>query len=220
MQMTTKKLLLTLFTISFFTTAFAQQIITIDSAGVKLKQFYLKQHVDSLWTAGHHVNWQTGAADQPNATKDIASHCSAFVASVCWQMGIYILRPPEHDTELLANAQFDWLHTTDAKTKGWKQIKLNVLENAQRYADSGLVVVAVCKNPRPTHSGHIALVMPTEKSTDIIKAEGPTVMQAGNTNSDNISLKRGFGKHFQSWPPTVYEVSFFYHNAPDTLKKE
>lgn len=207
-----KKVIFTFCAAFFLTFAFGQNVISIDSAGNQLKQFYLSQHVDSLWTAGHHVNWETGEADDPNATVDIASHCSAFVASVCKQLNIYILRPPAHETELLANAQFDWLFSDDASDKGWKQIKINVFETAQRLADSGVVVVAVCKNPNPKRSGHIALVIPDKKTINDLNNDGPTLIQAGNTNNNNISTKKGFGHHLKYWPPASQEVVFFYND--------
>ena len=37
------------------------------------------------------------------------THCSAFVASFSKQLGVYMLRPPDHSPTLLANAQMRWL---------------------------------------------------------------------------------------------------------------
>ena len=211
--MTAKKLILTLITTLIFSFSFGQKLIKIDSAGYQLQKFYLSLHVDSLWITGHHVNWETGVPDDPNAKKDIGSHCSAFVAAVCKQKGIYILRPPQHDTELLANAQYLWLHSADATLKGWKQIKLNAMERAQQLADSGVMVVASYKNSNPNWSGHIALVMPTEIISDSIAASGPVVIQAGRINANSISLKRAFGHHIKNWSPTTKDISFYYYDA-------
>jgi hypothetical protein len=210
--MTTKKLILTILFLFFLSNSFAQRLITIDSAGQQLKRFYLDQHVDSLWITGHHVNWETGLPDEPNAKIDIGSHCSAFVASVCKQNGVYILRPPAHDTELLANAQYIWLHSADALALGWKQITQNSLETAQRLADSGIMVVAVYKNPNPNWSGHIAFVIPAEIITDSIAASGPILIQAGRTNSNYITFKQVFGRQIKKWPPTSREIAFFYYD--------
>jgi hypothetical protein len=200
------------FIIAFVSIASAQQMIKIDSAGNELKKFYLSQHVDSLWIRGHHVNWETGEPDQPDATIDIGSHCSAFVASVCNQKGIYILRPPAHETELLANAQYKWLHSADAKSKGWIEITLNRMVRAQQLADSGVMVVAVYKNANPKWSGHIALIMPAEISVDSLKVSGPITIQAGKFNSNYITLKKGFGQHLKNWPPLDKDISFFFND--------
>jgi hypothetical protein len=210
--MTTKKIFLTLFTLLFAIYSFSQQLITPDSTGRELQKFYLSQHVDSLWITGHHVDWETGKPDNPNAKIDIGSHCSAFVASVCKQKNIFILRPPAHDTELLANAQYNWLHSADAAKKGWKIITQNRMETAQRLADSGVVVVAVFKNSNPNWSGHISLIMPTEITTDSIAASGPIMIQAGRTNSNYITFKQVFGHLIKKWPPTAKDISFFYYD--------
>jgi hypothetical protein len=207
-----KKIIPALLASLFFSFTFGQKLITLDSAGYKLRKFYLDQHVDSLWITGHHVNWETGVPDNPNATIDIGSHCSAFVASVCKQKGIYILRPPAHDTELLANAQYNWLHSADAIKKGWKQISQNRMETAQRLADSGVIVVATFKNQNPKWSGHIAFVIPAEITTDSIAASGPMMIQAGRINSNSIPLKKGFGRHLKNWPPLAKEIYFFYND--------
>lgn len=84
--------------------AAGQEKLTIDRAGQQLRQFYLQQNVENLWLPGHHINWETGIPDDPNAHSGIKTHCSAFVASVCGQKDIYILRPPAHNTGLLASA--------------------------------------------------------------------------------------------------------------------
>jgi hypothetical protein len=211
-----KKIVSTFVIMFIFSTSFAQRLITIDSAGYALQKFYMSQHVDSLWITGHTVDWETGAPDESNAKIDLGSHCSAFVASVCKQKGLYILRPPAHDTELLANAQYTWLHSADAKNKGWKEIKQDRMIMAQQLADSGVMVVASYKNPNPNWSGHIALVMPTEISADSVNANGPMTIQAGKTNSNCIPLRQGFGHHLKNWPPLLKDISFFYN---DTRKK-
>ena len=198
-----------IFTILCFC-AFGQNTLQVDSAGIKLRQFYLNENVEHLWLAGIHVNWETGEPDKPDATKNIKSHCSSFVASVCKQKHIYILRPPEHKTTLLANAQYDWLFTQDATDKGWKQIKDSVYKSAQILANKGYVVIAVCKNPNPKKSGHIAFVMPFVKKDEDLSKEGPTLIQAGMTNSNFISLKEGFKHHIVDWNLVSQTIAFFY----------
>ena len=117
-----KKIKITFLFLILLTSSFCQSI-KVDSFGLKLRQFYLNENVENRWLAGQHINWETGEPDNPNATKGIKTHCSAFVASVCKQLNIYILRPPEHKTELLANAQFDWLFSEEAYKIGWRQLK-------------------------------------------------------------------------------------------------
>jgi len=207
-----KKIVITFLFVFLLAFAFGQKAITVDSAGNQLKQFYLNENVENLWLAGEHVNWETGKADNPNATKEIKSHCSSFVASVCKQKGIYILRPPEHKTELLANAQYNWLFTNDAYNKGWRQIKDSIYEKAQTLANRGYIVTAVCKNPNPKKPGHIALVMPAEKLPDELTDEGPTLIQAGQVNKNFISLKNGFKHHISDWTLAKHDIAFFYND--------
>jgi len=67
-------------------------------------------NVEQHWPAGQHVHWQSGVPDgKPETGIGKHTHCSAFVAAAAKQLGIYILRPPEHAQILLANAQFEWL---------------------------------------------------------------------------------------------------------------
>jgi hypothetical protein len=191
---------------SFIThNCFAQTTVQITPEGNKLKQL----HVENLWLPGHHVNWETGEPDKPEATKGNKTHCSAFVASVCKQLDIYMIHPPSKTS--LANAQYNWLFSEEGYSKGWRQIKDPIFETVQRYANMGMVVVAVCKNPNPDKPGHIALVMPTEKTPEELTNEGPTVIQAGHINSSAVSLKQGFALHLTGWNPPPTEIEFFYH---------
>ena len=210
-RMQLKKTITTFLFAILLTYAFGQRAAKLDSAGIKLKQFYLNENVEHLWIAGQHINWETGEPDDPYATKGIKTHCSAFVASVCKQKGLYILRPPEHKTGSLANAQYDWLFSNDALKKGWHQIKDSMYETAQELANKGFVVAAVYKNPNPKKPGHIALVMPIEKTSDALYKEGPTVIQAGRLNRNYISLKDGFQHHISDWALATKDIVFFYN---------
>jgi hypothetical protein len=205
-----KKIISSLLFVMLAITAIAQQTIQLNNNGIKLRQFYLSQNVENLWLPGHHINWETGEPDNPNATKNIKTHCSVFVASVCKQKNIYILRPPDHSQSMLANAQFDWLFSADTNNKGWHQIKDSIYEKAQELANKGFVVIAVYKNPNRKKSGHIALVMPMEKSGDDLTMEGPSLIQAGRINCNNISLKKAFKKHISNWTMASNEILFFY----------
>ena len=193
----------------------AQELITVNPAGNNLLNFYLNMNVENLWIAGHHIDWVTGLPDRPNAEAGIKTHCSAFVAAVCKNKSIYILRPPEHSQILLANAQFQWLTTPAAQSMGWHQI-INTSINktyfaAQQYANNGYVVVAVCQNLNPHKSGHIALIRPTEISTQQLTDEGPTVTMASTKNTNLISLKLGFKSHIKEWPEPA--ILFFYNQS-------
>ncbi|RKR84846.1 hypothetical protein BDD43_5099 [Mucilaginibacter gracilis] len=190
--------------------AFGQQVKRVDLEGSRLRDFYLKQNVENLWLAGNHINWETGEPDNPYATKNIKTHCSAFVASVCKQKGVYILRPPEHKTELLANAQYNWLSSADGYKQGWRQIQDSIYEKAQEFANKGFIVIAVYKNQNAKKPGHIALVMPIEKSIAYLFNEGPNLIQAGHINRNNVSLKEGFKNHISNWALAANEISFFY----------
>jgi hypothetical protein len=207
----TKKGILFFLFLSAFNLGFAQKIIPVDSAGMRLQRFYLAENVENLWLAGQHVNWETGVPDKPYATKSIKTHCSSFVASVCKQKGIYILRPPAHKTELLASAQYDWLFSTDAFKQGWRQIKDSIYKKAQQLANRGYIVTAVYSNPNPKKPGHIALVMPYEKEMDSLDEEGPTLIQAGATNKNFISLKDGFKHHISDWNTATQDIALFYN---------
>lgn len=196
----------------FIVASFGQNTLPITSKGNELKQFYLNQNVENLWLAGHHIDWETGQPDDPFATKGIKTHCSAFVASVCKQKHIYILRPPEHKTGLLANAQYDWLFSKEATQIGWHQITDSIYQKAQSYANKGYLVTAVYKNPDPSKPGHIALVMPDEVTNDLLNQQGPTLIQAGSVNKSAIPLRLGFKHHIDKWEEATNTIKFFYNS--------
>jgi hypothetical protein len=77
--------------------------------GERLLQRLNASGVDHLWLPYRHVNWETGEIENDPHTKPAATHCSAFVASFSKQLGVYMLRPPDHSPTLLANAQMRWL---------------------------------------------------------------------------------------------------------------
>jgi hypothetical protein len=172
-------------------------------------------HVEEHWIAGAIVDWRTGdPTGKAIAHNGKHTHCSQFTAAACEKLGIYILRPPEHSAVLLANAQFDWL-PNEGSAAGWTPVADGVA--AQDLANRGQVVVAVCQNSDPKKSGHIAIVRPGKKTPQQIAAEGPDVIQAGGTNFNSTSLKRGFANHPQAFPNG--EIRFYAH-APVALKAE
>lgn len=203
-----KKLLILFFLFSL-SHCFSQDVLQIDSSGKKLKDYYLSLNVENLWIAGHHVNWETGEPDKPESREGIKTHCSAFVASACERVGIYILRPPEHGQVLLSNAQYDWLYGKQATKEGWGEIKENRYSTAQQYANDGYIVIAAIKNKDDSKPGHIALIMPYEIDVKTLADNGPELIQAGTENSNSISLKEGFKHHLKKWPED--DIVFFYN---------
>lgn len=179
----------------------------ISEEGEKLIKVLDSMHVEEHWIAGAIVEWRTGDPTGKKLTDDSKhTHCSQFAAAACEKMGVYILRPPDHSATLLANAQFDWL-PKQGRSRGWAPVKDG--KTAQDLANAGSLVVAVCKNPDPKKSGHIAVVRPSEKSVAEIRAEGPQVTQAGGTNRNSCSLKTGFGSHKEAFERN--EIKFFSH---------
>ncbi|MFP5040565.1 hypothetical protein [Parasediminibacterium sp. JCM 36343] len=205
------KKILSVFLVGFIAlSSFAQQKQTdsITADGQKLIQFLDGTNVESLWARGWHVNWETGVSTTPSRNSH-STHCSAFAASVAKQMGFYLLRPPEHGQNLLANAQFDWLQTDEAAKNGWEKVATGW--DAQSLANHGYLVLVVYKNNDEARPGHIAVVRPAVKTEMKITEEGTQVTQAGGHNYYSISLKTGFGNHPDAWPNGVV----FYKHSVD-----
>ncbi len=184
-----------------------QAAAEITPEGQHLATVLDSMHVEEHWISGAIVDWRTGDPTGKAVTDNGKhTHCSQFTAAACEKLGIYILRPPEHGAVLLANAQFDWL-PTEGREKGWTPVADGVA--AQDLANRGQVVVAVCQNADPKKSGHIAIVRPGKKTPQQIAAEGPDVIQAGGTNYNCTSLKRGFANHPDAFPKG--EIRFYAH---------
>lgn len=179
----------------------------ISPDGLRLVAVLDEMHVEQFWIAGEHVNWQTGMPNgKPETVEGKHTHCSAFAAAVALRLGVYILRPPEHNQKLLANAQYDWLADQGA-ADGWNELTNG--EQAQGDANRGALVVAVYRNHHDNKPGHIAIVRPSEKSARVIAEEGPQVTQAGGTNYTSASLVQGFANHPAAWSHN--EVRYFAH---------
>lgn len=182
----------------------------VTPAGEKLAAALDAMHVEDLWLAHNRVKWKTGEPIGPApADNKTHTHCSAFVAAFCLRQDIYILRPPEHSSTLLANAQFDWLDGA-GRARGWRPVA-SALE-AQQLANRGLVVVAAYKASDPAKPGHIAVVRPSAKSDGAVAREGPEVAQAGVTNSADTTLKDGFRHHPDAFRKGL--VRFWAHDIP------
>lgn len=190
--------------------SYAQQATTdsINVDGRKLLQLLDSSKVEELWPKGYRVNWETGESVAVS-TSTHSTHCSAFAASFAKKVGVYLLRPPEHKQNLLANAQFDWLQTSSATREGWQKVSSAL--DAQNLANKGHLVVTVCKNPDETKPGHIAVVRPAVKTLSSLIDEGPQVTQAGNVNHYSVTLRKGFSNHPDAWPDGV----IFYEHSID-----
>jgi hypothetical protein len=173
--------------------------------GQRLLQRLDASGVDHLWLPHRHVNWETGEIDITRDGRPSATHCSAFAAAFAKQLGIYILRPPEHSPMLLANAQMRWL-SFDGASSGWRRLPDSAA--AQQSANLGNLVVAVFENPDPHRPGHIAVIRPGTPGAARLAAEGPDVTQAGATNALAMPLRRAFSHHHGAWPN---QIRYFEH---------
>lgn len=190
--------------IAFTASVFASPI---SADGEKLARALDSMDVEKHWIAGAIVDWRTGEpTGKPITDGRKHTHCSQFAAAACERLGVYLLRPPEHRPTLLANGQYDWL-VTKGTENGWSAVADG--RAAQELANAGVLVVAVYKNRDPEKSGHTAIVRPSTKSVAEIRAEGPEVIQAGGTNANSCSLKKGFGNHKAAFANN--EILFFSH---------
>ena len=183
----------------------------ISPAGQTMAKFLDDSGVDHLWLARQHVHWESGVQDRPAdySGPGRATHCSAYAAAMGKRLGIYMLRPPEHSTQLLASAQTRWFASDQAKQQGWEAIAN--AQAAQSRANAGALVVISYANPNSHKPGHIAIVRPSLKTQEQLAAEGPQTAQAGNTNSANWTALQGFSHHPGAWP---HGVKYFGHALP------
>lgn len=193
----------------------------ITQEGQRLVALLDSTNVETLWQHGYHINWRTGAAEGPPLSSPGAhTHCSAFAASVAERLGVYLLRPPDHPQNWLANAQERWLNSPQAS--GWHRIgqlaDAGASLSAVALANQGKLVLAIYfQPPRETpegpkqRSGHIAIVRPSEKAVALIDSEGPNVIQAGGTNHRLVALRDGFASHKQGL--STGAIEYFWHDA-------
>ncbi len=180
----------------------------ISPAGQRLAQKLDSFDVEHHWPAHLHVNWETGDPDgKPEKGTGVHTHCSAFVASAAKQLGVYILRPPEHSQVLLANAQNEWLESQGA-AQGWRRLKDG--QEAEDAANHGDLVIASYHNHHDNKPGHIAIVRPSAKSPEAIAGEGPDMVQAGANNYNVVSARKGFAGHPAAWRNN--EIEYFAHD--------
>jgi len=187
----------------------------ITPSAERLAQVIDQLEVEQHWPAGLHVHWETGIPDgRPESGTGKHTHCSAFVAAAAKHAGIYILRPPDHEQLLLANAQYDWLGS-EGVAQGWKPVANGI--EAQRYANQGWFVVATYRNHKDSSPGHIAIVRPSNKDVAALRAEGPQVTQAGGTNYRSVALRVGFAGHPNAWERQ--EVLYYAHAVDPAVFK-
>jgi hypothetical protein len=183
----------------------------ITPAGDHLASVLDGMNVEALWIAGQHINWETGVPDRGGDYEGPGNHthCSAFSAAAAKQLGIYLLRPPEHGQLLLANAQSKWLETPAAEKQGWRRVPR--MQEAQSLANQGTLVVVVFANPDPHVPGHVAIVRPSEKSMHALEENGPQTIQAGTHNHNSTNVRIGFSSHPGAWPDGV---EYYAHPVP------
>lgn len=204
-----KRIALLLFTFISIV-SYAQEATTdsITADGRKLLQLLDGSKVEELWSAGYQVDWETGEPKKVSSSTH-STHCSAFAASFSKKVGVYLLHPPAHGQNLLANAQFDWLQSDEATKEGWQKV-VNGLD-AQNLANKGYLVVTAIKNPDSAKPGHAAVIRPAVKTLSLLQDEGPQVTQSGRVNHYSISLIKGFANHPGAWPNGV----IFYEHPID-----
>ena len=175
----------------------------ITPAGQRLAATLDSMNVESLWQANEHINWETGQPDRGANYEGPGNHthCSAFAASAAKRLGVYLLRPPEHGQQLLANAQAEWIASPAGREAGWKPI--SEMHKAQHLANEGNLVLVLFQNPDKHTPGHIAIVRPSEKSARALEENGPETIQAGQHNHAKINVRIGFENHPGAWPSGV-----------------
>ena len=184
----------------------------VTPAGRRILSVLDASDVEHLWAKHRHVNWETGAPDRPADYKghEAATHCSAFAAAMGERLGVYLLRPPAHAQELLANAQTAWFGSMPGRSAGWYPV--DTPEQAQALANQGKLVVVSYPSPDPHRAGHIGIVRPDARRTlEQITENGVMITQAGDRNDLRISERQAFRWHRGAWPGGV---KYFAHEVP------
>jgi hypothetical protein len=190
------------------------------AGGPRLTEFLDSLPVTTRWIHNHRVVFQTGQQNAPEGHGPMAeTHCSAFIAAVALMLDIYLLRPPHHSQELLANAQAAWLAgeatypgPTAADSK-WIALgssgDAGVLKAAVEAANLGRLVVAVYKAPSVKKSdgklhpvpGHTVIVRP--QSAADVGDDGPHVMSVADVNRPDTPMRTAFHVHPEAWPDRI-----------------
>lgn len=188
----------------------SDSVIAVAPAGIELATALDSLQVERHWLRGPWlVDWRTGERNGENPRE--RSHCSAFVAAAADRFGVYLLRPPAHPSELLANAQAEWLNGSAGLEAGWRQVSTAV--EAQQLANQGSFVVAVYQNPAPRRPGHIAVVRPAEITAHEVQGVGPQITQAGFKNYSSTNLSVGFARQPGAWTSGAQNAVQFFVNV-------
>lgn len=184
----------------------------LSPSALHILQILNDTHVEELWQSGRHINWETGEPDRPLGYlgPETKTHCSAFAAAVGERLGVYMLRPPQHAQELLANAQTSWFDSEQGREAGWYRV--DTPERAQAFANHGKLVVVSYASSDPHRPGHIGIVRPDARRTlKEIQNDGVFMTQAGETNYLRVSERTAFKHHTGAWPDGV---RYFAHDIP------
>jgi len=180
---------------------------TITPEGRKLAAFIDSMDVEHHWLNHHRINWKTGH-EVRSGFQQKDTHCSAFAAAASYRLHVYLLRPPEHSQEQLANAQGRWLATEHARAEGWVPVDMT---EAQRRANRGEFVVGVFAEADPHHHGHIVVIRPAEKTNAEMAQDGPQDAMAGTNNYNSHPVAQSFGSHQGAWPGGI---RYYAHTIP------
>jgi hypothetical protein len=202
------------------------------AGGPRLAEFLDALPVTTRWIHDHRVVWQTGQQNAPEGSGlTPETHCSAFAAAVTLMLDIYLLRPPNHGQDRLANAQADWLEGAatfpgpTASDSGWIALgssgDAGALTAAVDTANAGRLVIAIYKaspvrgpdgtlHPVP---GHVVIVRP--QSATAVGADGPHVMSVADVNRPDTTMRTAFHAHPQAWPD---RIGLYAH--PTDLEKD
>jgi hypothetical protein len=196
----------------------------VSPPGHRLSAILDEMRVEQLWQADYPSDWRTGQiVGARETTPGGHTHCSTFVAAVADRLGLYILRPPEHGQNWLADAQERWLNgafggLVDARKAGWRRIgrlaEPRASKRAVARANEGHLVMAIYNEPpvgTRQISGHVAIVRPSTKVARLVHDEGPDVTQAGVHNHRIVPMRAGFVSHMIAW--CTGKIEYFYNES-------
>jgi len=163
--------------------------------------------VEHHWLNHHRVDWKTGH-EVRSGFQQKDTHCSAFAAAASYRLHVYLLRPPEHSQEMLANGQGRWLASEKSRREGWEPV---TAQEAQRRANLGEFVVGVYVEADPHTHGHIVVIRPAEKTTAELAQDGPQDAMAGVNNYSSRPVAQSFGSHPNAWPDGI---RYYAHKVP------